>query len=100
MTCALALHLLDQIDDVDAVVPRTGRGYHPLCAVYSRGCVDVVARRLAAGHLKMLDLIAELRTRAVPGEDIDRFGDRRRLLANVNTPAEYAGLEAFQGHSL
>ena len=100
VTCALALHLLDQIDDVDAVVPRTERGVHPLCAAYSRRALDVVARRLAAGQLKMLDLIAELRTRIVPGDSIDRFGDHRRLLANVNTPGEYAGLEAFQGHSL
>jgi molybdopterin-guanine dinucleotide biosynthesis protein A len=100
VTCALALHLLDQLDDVDAVVPCTDRGCHPLCAVYARRCLDVVSRRLAAGQLKMLDLLAELRTRIVPGEDIDRFGDRRRLLANVNTPAEYASLEAFQGHSL
>ena len=29
-----------------------------------------------------------------------RFGDRHRLLANVNTPAEYAGLEALQSHKL
>jgi hypothetical protein len=36
----------------------------------------------------------------VTSEDIERFGDRHRLLANVNTPAEYAGLEALQGHKL
>jgi hypothetical protein len=33
-------------------------------------------------------------------EELDRFGDRHRLLANVNTPAEHAGLEALQGHKL
>ena len=29
-------HLLRSLDDADAVVPRTERGYHPLCAVYAR----------------------------------------------------------------
>jgi hypothetical protein len=48
----------------------------------------------------MRDLVAAMRTRVVTSEEIDRFGDWRRLLANVNTPAEYAGLEALQGHKL
>lgn len=100
VSSALALHLLEQSRDVDVVVPRTEDGLHPLCAVYTRGCLGVVARRLAGRQLKMHDLIAELRSRVVSSEEIDRFGDRHRLLANVNTPGEYAGLEAFQGHTL
>jgi GTP:adenosylcobinamide-phosphate guanylyltransferase len=34
----------------------------------------------------------------VPVEEIRRSGDSNRLLANVNTPADYAALEALQGH--
>ena len=56
-----------------------------------------IARRLADRRLKMTDLLADVRTRFVTAEEIERFGDGRRLLANVNTPAEYAG---FQGHKL
>jgi molybdopterin-guanine dinucleotide biosynthesis protein A len=48
----------------------------------------------------MRELVEDVRTRVVPVEEIDRFGDRQRLLANVNTPAEYAGLETLQGHKL
>ena len=40
------------------------------------------------------------RTRVVPVEEMRRFGDPDRLLANVNTPADYADLEAVQGHKL
>ena len=84
----------------DAVVPRTGRGYHPLCAVYGRACLPAVERRLAERRLKMLDLLHELRVREVTADDLGRFGNCDRLLANVNTPAEYASLEALQGHKL
>jgi molybdopterin-guanine dinucleotide biosynthesis protein A len=103
-------YLLDLARDADAVVPRydvrgprsapdTGdnTGCHPLCAVYTRTCLDPIARRLADRRLKMVDLLADVRTRFVTAEEIERFGDARRLLANVNTPAEYAG---FQGHKL
>ncbi len=41
-----------------------------------------------------------MRAHVVTAEDIARFGDPHQLLANVNTPAEYAGLEALQGHKL
>ena len=41
-----------------------------------------------------------LRTRTVSVEEIRRFGHPDRLLANVNTPADYADLEAVQGHKL
>ena len=79
-------------------MPRTERGYHPLCAVYTRACLPAVERRLAERRLKMLDLLHDLRVRVVTADELGRFGDRDRLLANVNTPAEYAGLEALQGH--
>jgi molybdopterin-guanine dinucleotide biosynthesis protein A len=98
ITAAFAGHLLELARDADIVVPHTEGGYHPLCAVYTRRCLDVVARRLAERQLTVNGLFAELTTRDVGIEEIERFGDRHRLLANVNTPVEYAGLDAFQGH--
>jgi molybdopterin-guanine dinucleotide biosynthesis protein A len=93
-------YLLTLTHDADAVVPRTERGYHPLCAAYTRACVPPAAARLANGRLKMMDLLDEIRVRVVTTEEINVFGDHHRLLANVNTPAEYGGIEAEQGHQL
>ena len=98
VTAPFAVHLASLAGAADIVVPRTERGYHPLCAVYTRRCLAAVARRLAERKLKMLELLDEMRTREVTADEMDRFGDHNRLLANVNTPAEYAGLEALQGH--
>jgi molybdopterin-guanine dinucleotide biosynthesis protein A len=97
VTARLAAHMLALADEgaADIVVPRTERGYHPLCAVYTRACLEPVTARLADRRLRMRDLIDEMRVRVVTAEDIDQIGDRHRLLANVNTPAEYAGLEPF-----
>jgi molybdopterin-guanine dinucleotide biosynthesis protein A len=90
--------VVDVVDAVDAVVPRTEDGYHPLCAVYSRSCRTAVARRLADGQLAMTGILEDLRTRVVTGDEIDRFGGRAKLLANVNTPAAFDELDALQGH--
>ena len=98
VTAAFAHHLLALADTADLVVPRTEHGYHPLCAVYTRSCLAPLERRLAARTLQMTALIDDVRVRVVEPEEIDRFGDRHRLLANVNTPADYAALEALHGH--
>jgi len=93
---AFVAHLFDLAADADIVVPRTERGYHPLCAVYARACLPAVDRRLADRQLKMTDLFADVRTRVVTSEEINRFGDRNRLLVNVNTQAEYAGIQTHK----
>lgn len=90
--------LLTLARDADAVVPRTEDGYHPLCAVYARACQNEVARCLRDRRLKMTDLLDNVRVREVMPAEIEPFGDRHRLLANVNTPAEYEELEAVRGH--
>jgi molybdopterin-guanine dinucleotide biosynthesis protein A len=97
---AMLVHLGTLARDVDVVVPRTDRGYHPLCAVYARACLEPVARRLAARRLKMTDLFDDVRVRVVTAEELSAFGDPRRLLANVNTPADHRELDALQGHQL
>lgn len=100
VSAALAGYLLELTREADAVVPRTARGYHPLCAAYTRACLAPAAARLADGRLKLTDLFEDVRVRVVTAEEVDAFGNHDRLLANVNTPAEYGGLEAFQGHQL
>jgi molybdopterin-guanine dinucleotide biosynthesis protein A len=83
-----------------AIVPQTERGYHPLCAVYTHAVIAQIERRLAAGHFTMMGLLADVRLRVVAADDIARFGDPHRLLANVNTPAEHESLEALHNHEL
>jgi molybdopterin-guanine dinucleotide biosynthesis protein A len=91
-------HLVSVLDGADAVVPRTERGYHPLCAVYAQSCRSTVQRRLDQGQLRMLDLLQEFRVRPVDPAEIGRFGEANHLLANVNTQADLDALESLQNH--
>jgi molybdopterin-guanine dinucleotide biosynthesis protein A len=94
----LLAHLLALTADADLVVPRTERGYHPLCAAYTQACGPVVRQRLARGQLRMLDLMDQLRVRVVEPDEIARFGDGDELLANVNTLAELDAVESHLSH--
>lgn len=101
VTAPLLAHLLTRAavaDAVDAAVPRTRRGFHPLCAVYSRRCLPIVARRLRQGQLALHGLLSELRVEAVETDTLACFGDPERLLANVNTPADLDDLELLSSH--
>jgi molybdopterin-guanine dinucleotide biosynthesis protein A len=95
---AFVNYLFEAAAGSDAAVPRTRRGYHPLCAVYTRACLEPIARRLANGRLKAIDVLEDVRVRIVTEDEIARFGDASRLLTNVNTPADYADLVALPGH--
>ena len=99
VTAALLGHLLASLDGVDAAVPVTGRGRHPLCAAYTRRCEPVVARLLADDRLAMKDLLERIRVREVRPADLARFGPPDRLLANVNSPAEFDELHTLPGHT-
>jgi molybdopterin-guanine dinucleotide biosynthesis protein A len=100
LNAAFISFLLGLTREADAVVPCTEGGYHPLCAAYTRACLEPIARRLADRQLKTIDLLMDVRTRIVTPEELDRFGGERKLLANVNTPAEYAGLAALHDHMM
>jgi molybdopterin-guanine dinucleotide biosynthesis protein A len=89
-----------EVNEYAAVVPHSEGRYHPLCAAYTRAALDPIERRLAAGSLTMNSLLADVRLRVIHAEDIAPFGDPRRLLANVNTPAEHEQLEALHNHEL
>jgi molybdopterin-guanine dinucleotide biosynthesis protein A len=83
----------------DVVVPRTERGYHPLCAVYTRACLGPVARRLAERQLRMDGLFEDVRVHAVTHDELAPLGDPNHLLANLNTPLEYRAIEAKEMQS-
>jgi len=98
VSAQLVAYLISVAEGADAVVPRTERGYHPLCAVYARGCERAVAARLASGAFAMKDLLADVRVRAVDADELTMFGDPDRLLANLNTPADLERIEALASH--
>ena len=100
LSAAFLAHLLSLTENAEAVVPWTERGYHPLCAAYTRACQPAVIRRLARRRLKMVEFLEYVLLHVVERDEIARFGNVERLLANVNTPGELHDLEGLLGHEL
>jgi molybdopterin-guanine dinucleotide biosynthesis protein A len=66
------------------VAPVTADGFEPLCAVYRRSALPEVRSAIAAGRLKMRDLLPLLDALPVSGFDAACF-------RNVNTPGDWSG---------
>ena len=83
------LRLLTQPSDADVILPRSARGYEPLCATWSAGCAGAIRRRIDRGLLKAADVLAELRVEEIGPEALASCDPYGLLFVNVNTPHDY-----------
>ena len=79
---AAFLQRLAAVRDADLVIPRSARGYEPLCAIYSRACETGIHGRLARGEYEASRLPAGIRVAEIAVDD-------DLSVVNVNTPHDY-----------
>jgi molybdenum cofactor guanylyltransferase len=79
--------------EADIAIPRTGDGYHPLCASYAPACADPLLRRIEAGMLKVTGILSDVRVREMGPAEIAPFDPDGLLLFNLNTPDDLARAE-------
>ena len=72
----------------DAVVPQINGLWEPLHALYSRACIEPVARLIAAGERKISRLYDEVATLAVGHEMLAEWDPEGLAFFNINTPEE------------
>ncbi|MDR7542969.1 MAG: molybdenum cofactor guanylyltransferase [Armatimonadota bacterium] len=78
----------------DAVVPWAGGRWHPLHAVYATSALAALERRLAAGGLRMSEVLGELRVRRIEEAELAVLSPGLETLRNINTPEDYSSLKA------
>ena len=79
--------VIDQSQDVDAVVLRSSQKLQPLCGLYARSCVSVLEQRMSRGQYSMMGLLENISTLIVSSTT-----NNDDELLNINTPQEYAEL--------
>jgi molybdopterin-guanine dinucleotide biosynthesis protein A len=80
---------LAQDTTADLVIPRSARGYEPLCAVWSSQAAQVLRRRIERGLLAAAAVVSDLQVEVL-GPDVLASCDPHGLLfVNVNTLHDY-----------
>lgn len=90
---ALLARLVELADGRDGAWVRSTRGIEPLVACYTRRAEQAIRTAIDAGQLKLGDLAGVLDMAELAGPALAAFGSPERLLANVNTPDEYAQVQ-------
>ena len=75
--------------DGDLVIPRSRRGYEPLCAIYSRACAAPIRARIERGRLEAAVVPEGVRVVEVGTEALTVYDPRGLVFVNVNTPHDY-----------
>jgi len=74
--------------EIDIVMPETGKGREPLCAVYSRNCLETARHSVENGRFKIMRAFRKKNLKVI-SEKASRTADPRLLsFFNVNTPAD------------
>lgn len=88
----LLAHLVSVGKSFDIAIPRTARGYEPLCATYSRRSAVELRRLIEEKRFRLSDVarIPGLTIREVGSDELERFGPEDVLFFNLNTPDDHA----------
>jgi molybdopterin-guanine dinucleotide biosynthesis protein A len=96
VTTELLTGLIDALSPAhDAVVPRVAGRAVPVCAVYSRSCVERLETALKRGELAATRFADEIVTHFVEGEALARLDPSGVGLRNINTPDELKDAESI-----
>jgi molybdenum cofactor guanylyltransferase len=89
----LLQRLLELAQDRDGAWVETSRGVEPLLACYRTTAAPRIRARLDAGCLKAADLAQTLDLAVMGTDELRTFGPEHRLLANINSPDDYARVQ-------
>jgi molybdopterin-guanine dinucleotide biosynthesis protein A len=80
-------------------VPRTGKGFQPLCAVYRRNFIETAEANLRAGKYKIDASFSAIPMRIIEEVELSGAGFSERDFFNVNTPDDRSAADQLNFRS-
>ncbi|MFP4350505.1 MAG: molybdenum cofactor guanylyltransferase [Desulfococcaceae bacterium] len=74
---------------IDVLVPFHEGRYEPLCAIYSKNCIDPIEEQLKRKDYKIYHFFDQIRLKTLSAERIKSADPEMRSFFNVNTPEAY-----------
>jgi molybdopterin-guanine dinucleotide biosynthesis protein A len=75
--------------EIDAVVPRVGERWEPLCAAYHRRALPTFEQVLEGENYRIARAFEALRVNAVTEVELAKFAFSERMFKNMNSPGAY-----------
>lgn len=77
--------MISENRNFDILIPRDGRNFQPLHAIYSKACLPQIRELLAAGNLKIIDLFSKVNVRYIEKSEWEKYDKKKRMFLNINT---------------
>jgi len=90
----LLQYMIENINTYDMVIPCHGKGLiEPLCAIYSKSCLEVIERNLKAGVLSVREIFPYLKVKFIKEEEIKKFDVGLYSFFNINFKHDFTKAE-------
>ena len=92
----LLKYMREEIDSNDIIIPRYNRGYiEPLCAIYSKKCLEVMEKNIQSGILSVRKIFPYLKIKYIEEEEVKKFDPKFYSFFNVNFKSDFKKAEEF-----
>lgn len=81
----LIAYMIETAEGFDYVIPRMGKFYEPLHAIYSKNCISPIENMINQDRRVIIELFDFVKVRYVDSEEIDRFDPEHLSFFNINT---------------
>ena len=90
----LLQYMIENINTYDIVIPCHGKGLiEPLCAIYSKSCLEVIERNIKAGVLSVREIFPHLKVKFIKEEEIKKFDAGLYSFFNINFKRDFTKAE-------
>jgi len=90
----LLQYMGDKIDSSDIIIPNYSRGYvEPLCAIYSKDCLEVIKKNIKDGVLSIRRIFPYLKIKYIEEKEIKRFDPELNSFFNINYKEDFIRAE-------
>jgi len=88
--------LLENIDrHTDLIMPETAAGMEPLCAIYSKRCLNTAEHHIRQNKFKIQRALGNHRLKKIPETVLRAKDPELQSFFNINTPQDLARAEAM-----
>ena len=86
----LLQYMGDKIDSNDIIIPSYSRGYvEPLCAIYSKDCLEVIKKNIKDGILSIRRIFPYLKIKYIEEKEIKKFDPELNSFFNINYKEDF-----------
>ena len=86
--------LLNQLEPKwDVIMPVTEQGNQPLCAIYSKRCIEPIEDQLRNGDPKILNFFPKIKVKEIPEKRLRQADPELVSFFNINKPEDLKACE-------